>query len=42
VNVKATLDDPLFAKALAKLAENDADVARADFTLNDLKARRTS
>jgi len=39
VNVKASLDDPLFAKALKRLAENDADVARADFTLNDLNGK---
>jgi thiol-disulfide isomerase/thioredoxin len=35
-NVKATLDDPQFAKALKMLADYDADVAKADFTLNDL------
>ncbi len=39
VNVKATLDDPQFTSALARLAENDADVARADFTLNDLNGK---
>jgi len=39
VNVKATFDDPMFAKALARLAENDADVAKADFTLNDLNGK---
>jgi thiol-disulfide isomerase/thioredoxin len=39
VNVKATLDDPEFAKALKALAENDAEVARADFTLNDLTGK---
>lgn len=40
VNVKATLDDPQFTKALAKLAENDADVAKADFTLSDLNGKQ--
>ena len=39
VNVKATLDDPQFARALKSLAENDADVAKADFTLNDLNGK---
>jgi peroxiredoxin len=39
VNVKATLDDPLFAKAMAKLAQDETDVARADFTLNDLNGK---
>jgi thiol-disulfide isomerase/thioredoxin len=39
VNVKASLDDPQFTKALKKLAENDADVAKADFTLNDLNGK---
>jgi peroxiredoxin len=39
VNVKATLDDPQFGRALARLAENDADVAKADFTLNDLSGK---
>lgn len=38
-NLKATLDDPLFTRALAKLAEDEADVARADFTLNDLNGK---
>ena len=36
MHVTATLDDPLFAKALQTLAEEDAAVERADFTLNDL------
>ncbi len=40
VNVKATLDDPLFSKAMAKLAQNEADVARADFTLSDLNGKQ--
>jgi len=39
VSVKATLDDPQFTRALAKLAEDDADVAKADFTLNDLNGK---
>ena len=39
VNVKATLDDPQFKRALKTLAENDADVAKADFTLSDLNGK---
>jgi thiol-disulfide isomerase/thioredoxin len=39
MNVNATLDDPQFKRALAKLAENDADVSKADFTLNDLNGK---
>jgi peroxiredoxin len=34
--VSVTLSDPLFQKALDALAANDADVAKADFTLKDL------
>jgi thiol-disulfide isomerase/thioredoxin len=39
VNVKAVLDDPGFAKALKTLTKNDADVAKADFTLSDLNGK---
>jgi thiol-disulfide isomerase/thioredoxin len=39
VNVKAKLDDPQFTRALKKLAEDDAEVANADFTLNDLNGK---
>jgi thiol-disulfide isomerase/thioredoxin len=39
MNVKATLDDPPFARALKRLAEDEADVAKADFTLNDLNGK---
>ena len=34
--VTVSLDDPLYKKALDVLAANDADVAKADFTLKDL------
>jgi len=34
--VNVTLTDPLYQKALDTLAANDADVAKADFTLKDL------
>jgi thiol-disulfide isomerase/thioredoxin len=36
-HVTTTLDDPLLAKAMQKLAADDADVERADFTLKDLQ-----
>ena len=39
VNVRATLDDPEFTRALKTLAEDDAGVAKADFTLNDLNGK---
>jgi peroxiredoxin len=39
VDVKALLDDPQFARAMARLAAEEADVAKADFTLNDLKGK---
>jgi thiol-disulfide isomerase/thioredoxin len=35
-DVTATLDDPLYAKALKQLADQDAEVEKADFTLKDL------
>jgi thiol-disulfide isomerase/thioredoxin len=41
-NVKATLNDPLFAKAAQTLADNDADVQKADFTLKDLHGKKVT
>jgi hypothetical protein len=41
-HVTATLDDPLYAKAAQTLADNDADVQKADFTLKDLKGKKVS
>lgn len=38
-HVTATLDDPSLTKAALKLAADDADVGRADFTLKDLQGR---
>jgi peroxiredoxin len=35
-----TLSDPLFAKATQTLADDDADVQKADFTLKDLKGKK--
>jgi peroxiredoxin len=40
--VTATLDDPLFAKADQILVSNDADVAKADFTLRDLRGKKVA
>jgi thiol-disulfide isomerase/thioredoxin len=37
--VNVTLNDPLYQKALDTLASNDADVAKADFTLKDLNRK---
>jgi peroxiredoxin len=39
-NVTATLNDPLYAKAAQVLADDDADVQKADFTLKDLKGKK--
>ncbi len=36
-NVKTTLDDPLYAKAVLVLVANDEEIGKADFTLKDLK-----
>jgi thiol-disulfide isomerase/thioredoxin len=36
-NVKTTLDDPLYAKAVQILVANDEEISKADFTLKDLK-----
>ncbi len=38
-NVSVSLDDPLFKRALDILAANEADIAKADFTLKDLNNR---
>jgi thiol-disulfide isomerase/thioredoxin len=40
--VKATIADPLFAKATADLAQNDADVEKIDFTLKDLSGKKVT
>jgi thiol-disulfide isomerase/thioredoxin len=37
--VNVALNDPLYQKALDTLASNDADVAKADFTLKDLNRK---
>lgn len=39
-NVTATLNDPLFAKAAQTLADNDAEIAKVDFTLKDLQGKK--
>ncbi len=41
-HVTTTLNDPLLAKAMNKLAADDADVERADFTLKDLQGRNVT
>ncbi|MGB8262080.1 MAG: TlpA disulfide reductase family protein [Terracidiphilus sp.] len=41
-HVSATLADPLFAKAQAQLAQEDADVEKADFTLRDLHNKKVT
>ncbi len=41
-DVKVTLNDPLFAKALQVLADYDADVQKADFTLKDMKGKKVT
>jgi peroxiredoxin len=41
-NVKATLDDPLYVKANQALAANEADIAKADFTLKDLHNKKVT
>ncbi|HVN92217.1 MAG TPA: TlpA disulfide reductase family protein [Terracidiphilus sp.] len=38
-DVTVSLKDPLYQKALDSLASNDADVAKADFTLKDLNRK---
>jgi thiol-disulfide isomerase/thioredoxin len=39
-SVTATLSDPLYAKATAQLDANEADIAKADFTLKDLHNKK--
>jgi peroxiredoxin len=41
-HVTATLDDPLFAKASQVLAEDDAEIEKADFTLRDLHGKKVT
>jgi peroxiredoxin len=41
-NVTAKLDDPLFAKASQKLVDDEADIAKADFTLKDLHGKKVT
>ena len=40
--VKATLDDPLFAKANQTLAADEAEIAKADFTLKDMHNKKVT
>lgn len=40
--ISTDLEDPLLQKALAKYAANDADAARARFTLKDLEGKKIS
>jgi peroxiredoxin len=42
MNVTATLNDPLFVKASQILADNEADVQKADFTLKDLHGKKVT
>ncbi len=39
-HVTVTLDDPLFVKAGQVLADQDAEIGKADFTLKDLKGKK--
>ena len=39
-HVNATLADPQFAQATKSLADNDAEIEKADFTLKDLKGKK--
>ncbi len=41
-NVTVTLSDPLFAKAAQTLADNDAEIAKVDFTLKDLHGKKVT
>jgi thiol-disulfide isomerase/thioredoxin len=41
-HVTATLDDPLFAKASQTLADDDAEIEKADFTLRDLRGKKVT
>ncbi len=38
--VNVTLNDPLYQKAIDNLAANEADIAKADFTLKDLNNKK--
>jgi peroxiredoxin len=42
MHVATTLNDPLFAKAGQILADDEADVQKADFTLKDLKGKKVT
>ncbi len=39
-HLTVTLDDPLYAKAMQTLSDEDADVQKADFTLKDLHGKK--
>lgn len=39
-HLTVTLDDPLYAKAMQTLVNDDADVQKADFTLKDMKGKK--
>jgi thiol-disulfide isomerase/thioredoxin len=41
-HVNVTLADPLFAKAAAALLQNDADVEKIDFTLQDIHGKKVT
>jgi thiol-disulfide isomerase/thioredoxin len=41
-HVTATLDDPLFAKASQVLADDDAEIEKADFTLKDMHGKKVT
>lgn len=41
-NATVTLNDPLFTKAAQTLADNDADIAKVDFTLKDLHGKKVT
>jgi len=41
-NLTTTLDDPLYAKAAQTLADDDAEVQKADFTLKDLHGKKVT
>ncbi len=41
-NVTAKLDDPLYARATQKLVDDEAEIAKADFTLRDLKGKKVT
>ena len=40
--VTVALDNPLYLKAVQTLAANEADIAKADFTLKDLKGKKVT